>query len=57
VLLRTERVIPYRQERPQPSLDTPLRTPVSPVNDAVIPVTMGGKVTLFGEGFDAAVCS
>jgi hypothetical protein len=23
----------------------------------VIPVTMGGKVTLFGEGFDAAVCS
>jgi hypothetical protein len=30
---------------------------VSPVNDAVIPVTMGGKVTLFGEGFDAAVCS
>jgi hypothetical protein len=27
------------------------------VNDAVIPVTMGGNVTLFGEGFDAAVCS
>jgi hypothetical protein len=23
----------------------------------VIPITMGGNVTLFGEGFDAAVCS
>lgn len=22
----------------------------------VIPITMGGNVTLFGEGFDAAVC-
>jgi len=23
----------------------------------VIPITMGGNVTLFGEGFDAAVCA
>ena len=23
----------------------------------VIPITMGGNVTLFGEGFNAAVCS
>ncbi|RNM17041.1 hypothetical protein [Nocardioides pocheonensis] len=27
-----------------------------PISD-VIPITMGGNVTLFGEGFDAAVCS
>jgi hypothetical protein len=36
-------------------------TPASAANggpiSGVIPITMGGNVTLFGEGFDAAVCS
>jgi hypothetical protein len=36
-------------------------TPASAVNggpiSGVIPITMGGNVTLFGDGFDAAVCS
>jgi hypothetical protein len=37
------------------------QTPAAAANggpiSGVIPVTMGGNVTLFGEGFDAAVCS
>lgn len=37
------------------------QTPASAVNGGpiagVIPITSGGNVTLFGEGFDAAVCS
>jgi hypothetical protein len=36
-------------------------TPASAANGGpiagVIPITAGGNVTLFGEGFDAAVCS
>jgi len=36
-------------------------TPASAVSGGpiagVIPITAGGNVTLFGEGFDAAVCS
>jgi hypothetical protein len=36
-------------------------TPASAANggpiSGVIPITMGGNVTLFGEGFDAAVCA
>ena len=36
-------------------------TPAAAANggpiSGVIPITMGGNVTLFGEGFDAAVCS
>jgi len=36
-------------------------TPASAVNGGpiagVIPITAGGNVTLFGEGFDAAVCT
>jgi hypothetical protein len=36
------------------------QTPAAPANggpiSGVIPITMGGNVTLFGEGFDAAVC-
>jgi hypothetical protein len=35
-------------------------TPASAANggpiSGVIPITMGGNVTLFGEGFDAAAC-
>jgi hypothetical protein len=37
------------------------QTPAAAVNggpiSGVIPITMGGNVTLFGEGFDAAVCT
>jgi len=37
------------------------QTPAAAANggpiSGVIPITMGGNVTLFGEGFDAAVCS
>jgi hypothetical protein len=37
------------------------QTPAGAVNggpiSGVIPITMGGNVTLFGEGFNAAVCS
>jgi hypothetical protein len=37
------------------------QTPAGAANggpiSGVIPITMGGNVTLFGEGFDAAVCS
>jgi len=37
------------------------QTPAATANggpiSGVIPITMGGNVTLFGEGFDAAVCS
>lgn len=37
------------------------QTPASAVNGGpiagVIPITAGGNVTLFGQGFDAAVCS
>jgi hypothetical protein len=36
------------------------QTPAAAANGGpiagVIPITMGGNVTLFGEGFDAAVC-
>jgi hypothetical protein len=36
------------------------QTPAGAANggpiSGVIPITMGGNVTLFGEGFDAAVC-
>ena len=36
------------------------RTPAAAVNggpiSGVIPITMGGNLTLFGEGFHAAVC-
>ncbi len=36
-------------------------TPAAEANggpiSGVIPIAMGGNVTLFGEGFDAAVCS
>jgi len=36
-------------------------TPAAAANggpiSGVIPIAMGGNVTLFGEGFDAAVCS
>lgn len=36
------------------------QTPAAAANggpiSGVIPITMGGNVTLFGEGFDAAVC-
>jgi hypothetical protein len=28
-----------------------------PIAPGVIPINMGGNVTLFGEGFNAAVCS
>ena len=28
-----------------------------PIQPGVIPFNVGGNVTLFGEGFDAAVCS
>jgi hypothetical protein len=28
-----------------------------PIEPGVIPINMGGNVTLFGEGFNAAVCS
>jgi hypothetical protein len=28
-----------------------------PIAPGVIPISMGGNVTLFGEGFDAAACS
>jgi hypothetical protein len=38
-----------------------VQTPAAAANggpiSGVIPITMGGNVTLFGEGFDAAVCS
>jgi hypothetical protein len=37
------------------------QTPAGAANggpiSGVIPITMGGNVTLFGEGFNAAVCS
>lgn len=37
------------------------QTPAAAANggpiSGVIPIAMGGNVTLFGEGFDAAVCS
>ena len=37
------------------------QTPAAAVSggpiSGVIPITMGGNVTLFGEGFDAAVCT
>lgn len=37
--------------------DTPAAAANGGPISGVIPITMGGNVTLFGEGFDAAVCS
>ena len=37
--------------------DTPASAADGGPISGVIPITMGGNVTLFGEGFDAAVCS
>jgi hypothetical protein len=37
--------------------DTPAAAANGGPISGVIPITMGGNVTLFGEGFDAAVCT
>lgn len=37
--------------------ETPAAAAAGGPISGVIPITMGGNVTLFGEGFDAAVCS